>query len=170
MSNLTRPISVKLKSELDSRLDVGKANRYDENTMKYQRGFTLLELLVVVSIIGILIAMIAAGFSTAQSRSRDARRRADIKAAQNGFEQYYANNSGAYGGTCAAMAIAPYLPGGLPVDPQTGTAYGCSISGGTTGYCICADLESTTGGNSSSGNCAFVSGNSGGYFCASNLQ
>lgn len=136
--------------------------------MKYQRGFTLLELLVVVSIIGILIAMIAAGFSTAQSRSRDARRRGDVKAVQNAFEQFYANNSGSYGASCAAMATATYLPAGLPVDPQLGTTYACTSS--TTTYCICADLEGTTGGNASNATCSFVSGSSGGFFCASNLQ
>jgi len=136
--------------------------------MKYQRGFTLLELLVVISIIGILIAMIAAGFSTAQIRGRDARRRGDIKAMQSAFEQYYSANSGAYGGTCGAMATATYLPTGLPTDPKTNTTYSCSSS--TTTYCTCALLESGTGGNASNASCSFVSGGTGTYFCAANLQ
>jgi len=134
--------------------------------VKFERGFTLLELLVVVSIIGILIAMIAAGFGTAQKRSRDARRRGDIKAAQSAFEQYYAENTG-YGATCGAMATATYLPAGMPVDPQPGQAYSCTINGSTGSYCICATMESGGGGNSEAA-CAF--GGDATHFCATGLQ
>jgi len=132
-----------------------------------QSGFTLLELLVVVSIIGILIALIAAGFSTAQSRGRDARRRGDIKSMQSGFEQYYAVNNGSYN-TCVLMATAAYLPAGLPLDPQTGTAYSCT--GSATTYCTCGLMEGGSGGNASNSTCTFVSGASGTYFCAQALQ
>lgn len=134
--------------------------------LKRKNGFTLLELLVVVSIIGILIAMIAAGFSTAQKRSRDARRRADVKAAQNGFEQYYADNPAGYAAACATMAVDPYLPAGMPLDPQTGLAYSCTSDADE--YCICAALEGLDTGNSNAG-CGYVATN-GDFFCTSNLQ
>ncbi|MFZ1721320.1 MAG: type II secretion system protein, partial [Microgenomates group bacterium] len=47
-----------------------------------QSGFSLLELLVVISIIAILVAMGVAGFTTAQRKARDARRSGDLKAIQ----------------------------------------------------------------------------------------
>lgn len=129
-----------------------------------QKGFTLLELLVVISIIGILIVLAAASYSVAQQRGRDARRRGDLKTVQNAFEQYYANSTNQqYAGTCAGMAGA--LPGGLPTDPQGG-AYPCTSS--TTSYCACAQLDNTTGGNSSDSSCSWSV--SGAYFCVSNLQ
>lgn len=130
-------------------------------------GFTLLELLVVISIIGILIAMGTAAFSTAQQQSRDARRRSDIRAMHNAFEQYYSLN-GSYNASCATMA-AGSLPQGLPTDPQSGSAYTCLAD--SDSYCVCATLENTTGGNAGAGStadsCAFGAG---GFFCIESLQ
>ncbi len=130
-------------------------------------GFTLLELLVVISIIGILIAMGTVAFSTAQKRGRDSKRRGDVKAMQAAFEQYYAQNDGVYGASCADMSTSEYLPGGQPTDPQTGASYSCTTTAST--YCACALLEDVGGGNSSDAACSF-SGVNATHFCVSNLQ
>lgn len=133
-----------------------------------KKGFTLLELLVVISIIGLLIAIGAVAFTTAQKKGRDARRRADIKAYQSAFEQYYAENS-TYG-TCAAM-IAANIAGGEPTDPRTGSAYSVAANCSATAYCVCATLDFTGEGNatsnSSTTSCNFGTGN---HFCVTNLQ
>lgn len=128
-------------------------------------GFTLLEILVVISIIGILIALGASAYSVAQQKSRNARRQGDMKQMQNAFEQYYAANSSQYsanGSNCNGMA-GQFPSGSLPTDPKPSQSYTCT--GSTSTYCACAQLESETG-NSGAG-CAY--GGSG-YFCVSNLQ
>ncbi|PIV09820.1 hypothetical protein COS31_05535 [Candidatus Roizmanbacteria bacterium CG02_land_8_20_14_3_00_36_15] len=58
-----------------------------------KRAFTLLEILVVIGIIAILVGLGSVSFSTAQKKARDTKRREDIKALQNCFEQYYAYNN-----------------------------------------------------------------------------
>lgn len=140
-------------------------------TFTLKKGFTLLELLVVISIMGILMTLGMVAFSTAQKKGRDAKRTGDIKAMQNAFEQYYADpvNMSKYG-TCDEMSAAPYFANGArPKDPKTGADYDCFVS--PAAYCICAKLDDTTGGNagvSSGVNCAYGAG--GGYYCLSNLQ
>lgn len=133
-------------------------------------GFTLLELLVVISIIGILVAMGAVAFTTAQKRGRDSKRRGDIQAIQKAFEQYYADN-GLYATTCSTMASG-YLPGGLPTDPQGSQSY--TINCDSDQYCTCAQLEDADGGNAaqpaaSSTVCDYA-GSPKAYYCLSNLQ
>lgn len=138
-----------------------------------RRGFTLLELLVVIAILGILMAMGAVAFSTAQRQGRDAKRRADMKALQGAFEQYYAENNSSYGANCAAMAVSPYIPSGMPVDPQSPNLdYTCTLNVNLTSYCSCAELENVGTGNANSagaaGVCSFATG--GNFYCVTNLQ
>jgi prepilin-type N-terminal cleavage/methylation domain-containing protein len=57
------------------------------------KGFTLMELLIVVAIIGLLASMILVGLSSFRTRGRDARRVADVKQVQNGLEIYYAKEN-----------------------------------------------------------------------------
>lgn len=131
-----------------------------------KRGFTLLELLVVVGIIAILVSLAAVAYNTAQKSTRDARRRSDIKAAQNALEQYYSANTFLYpaSGTCDQIASTSYLESGVkPADPGSYTyTYSCT----TTTYCVCAQLE-RGGGNATNTSCSYGSGN---YYCVSNLQ
>lgn len=58
-------------------------------------GFTLVELLVVVAIIGILAGMISANVNSARAKARDGRRANDVKQIQTALELYY-DTSGRY--------------------------------------------------------------------------
>jgi general secretion pathway protein G len=138
-------------------------------------GFTLLELLVVISIIGILVSIGTVAFTTAQKTSRDSRRRADIRSMQDAFEQYIADN-GTYE-ACSTMAdydsgSGALMPAGLPTDPRDTGSYVYNTDTGcdTTGYCVCAFLESGTGNaNAPTGvSCDYSAG--GDYFCLTQRQ
>ncbi|HSW90060.1 MAG TPA: type II secretion system protein [Patescibacteria group bacterium] len=135
--------------------------------MKKRNGFTLLELLVVISIIAILIGLSTVSFTTAQKKARNAKRRGDMKAVQNAFEQYNSVN-GTYNATCDTMASGS-LSAGLPLDPKNVApltyAYTCAAST----YCVCANLEAETG-NSDSSSCTYSGVGTKSYFCVSNLQ
>ncbi len=132
------------------------------------KGFTLLELLIVIALIGILVSLGAASYTAAQKKARDARRQADIKAIQDAFEQYYADNNGTYPTSASCAAGTTYLPAGIPKDPKTDVAYTITCDATGTTYCSCALLEgSTTGGNATDASCTFGSGT---YFCVKNRQ
>ncbi len=143
---------------------------------KLQKGFTLIELMVVVSIIGILMASGILAFTNAQQSARDAKRRADVDAISKAEEQYNAANNGVYPlAANITSAISTFFPSGsLPNDPRTGSAYTVTATANTPNsqYCVCATLEKTGTGNASSvgaaGVCTYAAG--GNYWCASQRQ
>ena len=59
-----------------------------------QSGFTIVELLIVIVIIGILAGLVITTFVGIQARGRDSERQTDIKAIQGQLEAYFANNGG----------------------------------------------------------------------------
>jgi prepilin-type N-terminal cleavage/methylation domain-containing protein len=54
-----------------------------------KKGFTLIELMVVISIIGVLSSIVVASLSSAKANSRDAKRISDIKTIQVALALYY---------------------------------------------------------------------------------
>ena len=50
---------------------------------KSKRGFTIIELLVVITIIGLLATVVLAGLTSARQKGRDARRMGDLKQMSN---------------------------------------------------------------------------------------
>lgn len=57
-----------------------------------QLGFTLVELLIVIIIIGILIALGAGSFSSSQKKSRDSQRKNDLRQIGLSLELYFADH------------------------------------------------------------------------------
>lgn len=94
-----------------------------------QGGFTIVELLIVIVVIGILAALVITTFAGVQRRARNTERETDIKAIHGHLEAYYANN-GYYPGL--ADATTANLPG-LDADaltPPNSTATTLAASAG----------------------------------------
>lgn len=58
-----------------------------------QRGFTIVELLIVIVVIGILAALVVTTYAGIQSKARDSKRQSDIQALQTQIEAFYASNN-----------------------------------------------------------------------------
>ncbi|MEK7465164.1 MAG: type II secretion system protein [Patescibacteria group bacterium] len=111
--------------------------------MKKNSGFTLIEMLVVVAIIGLLSSVVLVGIGPARSRARDARRIADIRQIQNGLEAYHSSsNRYPTANQFYGTGVARVIPG-LPTDPQGGEyAY---IPAPPEGYVVGICLENNRG-------------------------
>lgn len=106
-----------------------------------QKGFTIIELLVVIVIIGILVALALPQLFSAQARGRDTDRKNDLKNISQQLETYY-NDNNEYPALVADL-IPDYLEA-EPTDPKnTGTyvyTYTVDPTDAQT-YTLTADLE-----------------------------
>ncbi len=86
--------------------------------MNYQRGFTLMELLIVMILLGILVAMGLSSFRTSQTKSRDSRRKSELRQISLALEAYF-NDKGRYPNDDAGGKIKGCYP-----DDNTVCAWG----------------------------------------------
>ncbi len=131
-----------------------------KNKMKVQQGFTLLEMLVVVSIIGLLTALLLSNFQTARARARDAARKSDLRQVKtalrlyyNDFQEYPVGSGGQIMGcgdgtaTCnwggSFEANGTVYMRSLPIDPVNNAPYEYQYSqtSGGDGFLLTTYLE-----------------------------
>lgn len=89
------------------------------NTLK--TGFTLIELMVVISIIGLLSAIVYANFNDARAQARDKVRMSALKEVQLALEFYKAQN-GSYPNTSLVGACGGGVSDFFGNDPDGGSA------------------------------------------------
>ena len=87
------------------------------------RGFTLIEILVAISIIGIIFGVIISSVTIIQKNSRDAKRRSDLRNIQSTLQQYYSDQQ-FYPSSIDLGAAASITSGtGNPVPPASAKTY-----------------------------------------------
>ena len=103
-----------------------------------ESGFTLVELLVVMLILGLLAAIAIPSFFNQRDKARDADAKSSVKTAQTAMETYATDNGGTYTGADAADLIAieatlADAPGTLTATPTaSGDGYTVSVASETT--------------------------------------
>lgn len=75
------------------------------NIRHIREGFSLIEILVVISIIGVLSALALISFTGTQKQARDAQRKSDLKQYQTALAAYAAKNNGKYPATSGSVVI-----------------------------------------------------------------
>jgi general secretion pathway protein G len=119
-----------------------------------KNGFSLIELLVVISIIGILMALSMFGIKNARESSRDGKRKSDLETIRSALELYKAD-VGSYPaslGSSISQGGQTYLDSVPkdPLDPARNYSYATSGTPPTT-YILCAALENPVAGASTTG-------------------
>lgn len=124
---------------------------------KRSEGFTIVELLIVIVVIGILAALVLNTFQGVQARARDTERKTDINAIHTQLEVFY-NDNGYYLATAADLTTGnlPGVAADALTDPgrddigsgdynYAAVPSGCDNSStDCTGYTLNATLEEET--------------------------
>ncbi len=132
---------------------------------KNNKGFSLIEILVVIAIIGILTSILVVNYNEARENSRDKIRKSDLKSLQLAIELYKSQNgqypamgcgtpgthwagsgphSASWGASCDVYiaGLVPDYIGKLPADPsresEDNTGYIYTTDAGRTSYKLLA--------------------------------
>lgn len=104
---------------------------------KRDKGFTLIEIMIVVLIIGVLLAIAVPNFMRARETSRAKSCQANLKQIDAAKEQWAMDNNANNGDAVVDSEVDAYIKSGAPTCPSGGTyTYGavgtdptCSIGG-----------------------------------------
>ena len=128
------------------------------------KGFSLIELLVVLVILEILLLFVAITIVAQLQRARDGRRKLDFNLVRTGLEQYF-DTANCYPATLPAcddplMINKQVYLSGIPCDPKTHKAYAyyTSIASCSTWFKLYTNLERSDDPNINWSGCSFGCG------------
>src|SRR5688572_8528205 len=98
--------------------------------MRQNRGFTVIELLVVITVIAILIAMTLPNLFSAQLRARDDVRKSDLRTIQAALESYHSDKASYPTTEQGLIGLEPEYLSVVPSDPK-GKSYTYTSDGQT---------------------------------------
>lgn len=132
------------------------------------KGFTLVELLVVISILAILGVIGITIFSGTQKGARDAKRKEDIVALSNAMEA----QRDAQTGYLTTVQTSWFADGSIPKPPSgvAGVTDYTSTNVTTSTYVFCAALEASTGNATSNAGAGMTGTTTGSFFCRKQAQ
>lgn len=104
------------------------------NLLKKEKGFTLIEIVLVLAIAGLLLVIVFLAVSGAQKSRRDTQRKNDLSRIASQIESFASNYNGCYPGSGAAAGCtgtpawagfntSTFITGGNFNDPFTGAGY-----------------------------------------------
>jgi type IV pilus assembly protein PilA len=103
---------------------------------KGEEGFTLIELIVVIAILGFLLAIAIPRYNTSRTRAAVNASAANLKNLANAVELYATeNNLSSYPSGSLDSMVSAYMPSGVPESPGGG-AYQYTASADGSGYTI----------------------------------
>ena len=97
------------------------------------RGFTLIELMIVIAIIAILAAILVPNFIRARAQSQLSACAGNLKNIATALELYSTDNNGSYASNLTSLSPT-YMRSGAPACPANSTAY--TYSQGVNAYSI----------------------------------
>src|SRR5579862_686586 len=128
------------------------------NSLRNKKGFTIVELLIVIVIIGILATLVIVTFTGVQAKARDSKRQTDVNALASHLAVFFANNG--YYPTLNDLQTPAWVSSNMKgfdpaalVDPKGGTMTGNAPAAGTYVYSYVTQGCTTTQPSSATNQC-----------------
>jgi prepilin-type N-terminal cleavage/methylation domain-containing protein len=120
---------------------------------KLVSGFTFVELLVVMAMIGVLSVVVMTALGSSRERARDAIRTGDLQSLSQAAQKYFSENfefpAALDDGNSESVEDLKqyYRDRIIPRDPSTGADYEYEVIASPKGYCLGAVMEQEESGN-----------------------